>query len=183
MGADPLLAAVADGSDLEVGRLHRLERLLDPAQSLVGQNDVGGGHPLFRHVGPNHAEPVQGRLGGYGLLSAPPEEGFLCDPQIEMLARPLLDQQCEDPVASVWLEVLVNARLRSHAAVSDEHRPLQSEAGAELADPGGRGGGVGCVPGERLESDRPPLGVLSMLKLNFPIRSLCLLNVLSLNAA
>ena len=49
-----------------------------------------------------------------------------------MLARPLLGQQGEDPVASVWLEVLVNARLRSHAAVSDEHRPLQSEATRSL---------------------------------------------------
>ena len=64
--------------------------------------------------------------------------------------------QGEEPVASVRLEVLADARLRSHAAVSDEHRPLQSEAVAELAGPDGRGGGVGRIPGKRLDGDRPP---------------------------
>ena len=85
VGADPRLEAVADRADLEVGRLHRPERPLDPAQSLVGFDDGGGGHPLFLHIGPDHVESVQGRLVGDILLFAPPGEGSRSDLQIEVL--------------------------------------------------------------------------------------------------
>ena len=87
VGSDPGHATVMDGADFEVGRLHRPERPLDPAQALVCLDDVGGGHLLFQHIGPNAVKPVQCRLGGDGAFPALPEEGALTDPQFEVLAH------------------------------------------------------------------------------------------------
>ena len=87
----------------------------------------------------------------------------------------------EDPVVAVRLEILAHARLRDHAPVSDEHRPLQSEAVAELADLGGHGGGVGRVPWERLDGDRPSFGVAQQTELDLRQPFLAVARVSSIN--
>ena len=86
MGADPLLGAVPDRSDVQVG-VEPPKGPLDVLQGLVGRDDVGPFERLFGKARAQHVDSVKGGLGGDLCIVALARAGVVCDLEEEVLGH------------------------------------------------------------------------------------------------
>jgi hypothetical protein len=86
VGADPVLGAVPDRADVQVG-IERAEGPLDLGQGLAGRDDPGAVQVAGLHAGAQHVNAVQLRLGGDGVLVPVVAEVVLADVDLELSRR------------------------------------------------------------------------------------------------
>ena len=79
VGTDPVGAAVVDGADLEVERLHAAEGGLHRGEGLVGADGLFGGEQFGLGIGAEDVEAVEGPFPGDGVFVPAEDEGGVGD--------------------------------------------------------------------------------------------------------
>jgi hypothetical protein len=96
LATPPPRTAMMDWPDVEIGGFEAVEGALDLAEALLSEHDLFGGADLGGQVGANDIEPVEGGLGGDGILLARPRQGGVGDGHVEMLCHLVLVEHGND---------------------------------------------------------------------------------------
>src|SRR5680860_11521 len=112
---DALVAAVADGAQLEVDRLEAAEVALDYRQALVGRDHLGRAEVITAGAGAHDIDTVQGGFFVDAILFARKAETVVCDVELEVLCDLVFvdhpsDAQT-DPVLALECALVAHGRL------------------------------------------------------------------------